>query len=225
VSHRDADSLLRDLVRDLAPVRPIRRLRTIAAIAFALAVPGWLFALALTGGIRSDLGSLLSGDVAFVSIAVGLMSFGVAAVVAAAALAVPGREAAARVALAFAAVGAGIAFGFGPVCTAVLHGAELHPPGSVDLGCLLKGLVAGSLTSFATARFVARAAPRHGAVTLALAFAAGGALGGLAMHAGCSAPDAWHWLFGHAGAAWVAGLAAIPLAALAGIRRDRRLRA
>lgn len=214
MSRRDTEALLRDLARDLSPVRTLPRLRTAAAVVLALAGIGASWAVQRTGGLRADLASTMRNDLVFAAIAGGLALLALGLTVGAAALAVPGRSGAARRALGVAATGAALAFLLGPASIVAVHDAHWHGPSRLDVGCLAKGLVAGSLASLALVAFVTWAAPRRRSVAVSLAAAAGAAFGGLAMHAVCPAPDPLHWLYGHAAAPWMAALAILALAPL-----------
>ena len=208
---RSTDTLIRELGRGLAPVRPLPRLRSVVMVALVLAVPGWIWALARAGGARPDLLPLATGDLVFASIALGLTLVGAAATVGATALAVPGRAEGARRALAFAALGALLAFGIAPGWLGAAHPSAAHGPQASDLGCLIRGLGVSLASALATVAFVWRAAPRRVAWTAAIGAAAGTALGALSMHVTCPSPEPSHWLFGHAAAPLVAALATLPL--------------
>ena len=220
MTERSTDALIRALRRDLAPVRRVPRLRVVAVAIAALAVPGWVWTLVRANGPRPDFVALVGADPVFAAIGVGLAAFGIGGVLAAAALAIPGRVAVARAALWLAAIGAILAFAVGPVWLTAAYPSPLHGPTAGDMPCLIHGLAVGWVSSLAGVAFGWWAAPRHLAMTAALAAAAGAAIGALSVHMVCPQPDALHWLFGHAGAPVIAALSVLPI--VAAIRRLRR---
>jgi len=219
VTRRSTDALIRELRGELTPVRRIPPLRLVAVAIAALAVPGWVWMLVRSGGPRPDFVALASTDPVFAAIGVGLAAFGIGGALAAAALAVPGRVRTARAALWLTAIGAVLAFAVGPLWLAAAGSSALHGPTAVDLRCLLRSLAVGWVSSLAGVAFGWWAAPRHLALTAALAAAAGAAIGALSVHLVCPAPDALHWLFGHAGAPVLAALSVLPIVAAIGRMR------
>jgi hypothetical protein len=214
---------IRELARDLEPVRPIPRLRTAGAGILA-AWAALVFVDWLAGGwaprgpsdsawvTPSYLGALAG---------VALVAFG--ATSAALASAVPGRGAALRVGLRVTALGAALALAGWAV------GASLGPAdhGGEDLrsilGCAAHAFGLGLVPALLACAFAAFAALRRARVTAALALAGGVALGAVAVHASCRSNSALHQLVAHtlAPAAAVILLTA-PLAPLLGrwARRD-----
>lgn len=214
---------IRELARDLEPVRPIPRLRMVelgvvaswAAIVFAdWLAGGWAPRAASDSAwvTPSYLGALA-----------GVALVAVGAISAALASAVPGREAAVRVGLRVTAVGAALAlagWALGVTIGPVDHGGE--DLGSI-LGCATKALGLGVVPTLLACAFVAFAVLRRASVSAALAVGGGVALGAVAVHASCPSNSALHQLVAHtlAPAAAVILLTA-PLAPLLGrwARRD-----
>jgi hypothetical protein len=215
MSERPTDDLVRALASDLAPVRPIPPLRAMVAALLGLAAGGGALAVALTGGLRPDLGQRLAGDGVFAGAALALALACAGGSLAACAGSVPGRDAPARAGLGLVALAA---LGW---CAALLllvaAPGGLRAPAAGDLRCLGLALAAGLPGAAAGFAFVRRAAPRRG---LAYVLAALGAVavGGLALHLSCPSPEPSHWCWAHAGAPLAAAL--LVAAALAA-RRPR----
>lgn len=215
MSTRSMEEQIREIARNLTPVRPIPRLRSVAAAAVALwlavIAAHWIFADPHWGQ-RLDAGL---AEPSFLAVLAGLVLTAAGGIVAALAAAVPGREPAARVGrgaallgLALAAVGGAWAVASSGVADAISQLAScVHCLGRcMGLGILPVLLVCGFL-AYAPAR-----RPRAGS---ALAVAGGVALGAVAMHATCPSEGALHMLVGHSLAPLFAVLVlAYPLAAL-----------
>jgi hypothetical protein len=194
--------LIRELASELAPVRPLPRVRFVAA-AVLLA---WL-AIGVV-------------DVALKGLA-GLLLAGVGGVLAALALAVPGRERLARAAFALGAAGMAIAAGVGFALVARSPLAEWRWPVGHDWPCLFTALTVGLVPALALGWFGGRAAPFR-PLAIALAAAAGSAaLGGSVSQATCAADDPMHLMLGHVIAPAV-GAFALTLPLLIAIRRSER---
>jgi hypothetical protein len=213
------ERLVRELVRDLRPVRRVPALRVAAAGVLAVAggVALWLLA---TRGARPTLGADLSHDLAFASVFAGLALAGAAGTVAALASAVPGRESAARIATALAAAGLGAA--------ALVAGAEVglrglaagSPPAN-DWICFRQAWSLSALPSLLLVALVLRGWVQAPLRTAATALAGGLALGAFLGLASCVSWGPRHLLLGHVGPPVVAVLvAALPLGAL--VRRFAR---
>lgn len=191
------------LVRELEPVRPIPRLRSVLALA-AVLVPLAVFVLTLFGGKG------LRGPVAgatlpvFVGILVGLLLVAGGALAAALARAVPGRERAGRRSAVVAVAGGVITF------VASGTGVLLAGRGGVGLGecggCIVHSVGLGVLPFVVVLGFVLRAfAERLGPAVL-LGVLGGVALGSAAVHLTCGSDQPMHWLLGHALGPIVLGL-------------------
>jgi len=218
---RSTEDLAAQLVRNLSPVKPIARLRVAAAGVVAL----WVAAVVVTGWTTGAWPQL--GDMAFwrdpiaVTILLGLGFVAAAAVVAALASAIPGRE---RLAQA-SGIGAGLAAAWLIGCGLWAVGAS--PPeatGVVFTGCascLAHALVLAMPAALAVGHYLSRGAPQHRRFASGVAAAGAAGLGALAVHTTCSMAGGFHLLLGHCSTPLIAGLVfALPLAAL--IRRWSR---
>jgi hypothetical protein len=134
------EDLIRELARDLDPVEPLPRIRTVTTGVAAL----W-FAAAGIGltvlGLRPDLveATLQVRGVAVVFAGLGLA--GVGGVIAALAMGVPGREVLARSALAVAILGMVVAAAIGTLLFATSPAAGARVPFTGDLACLTVALL------------------------------------------------------------------------------------
>jgi hypothetical protein len=195
VSGSEAEDLIRALARDLHPVHPIPRIRTVTAGVIAL----W-FAVAALGltvlGLRPDLAEATIGARGVAAVFAGLGLAGLGGVVAALAMGVPGREVLARGALAVAILGMLVAAGVGTVLVAMNPVKEATFTG--DLACLSVAILVGLLPAVGVVWFAGRAAPLR-PVILVLAAAAGtAALGAIAAQASCPHSEMRHLMVGHA---------------------------
>jgi hypothetical protein len=220
VSGSRPEDLIRELARDLDPVRPIPRIRTVVAGVIAL----WLAvaALGLTVlGLRPDLAGATIGAPGVAAVFAGLGLAGLGGLVAALAMGVPGRELLARVALAVAILGVVTAAGVGAVLVAVTPVDHAPVPVAADLTCLSVAMLVAILPALGVVWFAGRAAPFRPLV-LALAAAAGtAALGAIAAEASCTLSDVRHLMVGHA-LAPAAGVLLLTLPLLVALRRFGR---
>jgi hypothetical protein len=206
---------IRELARDLTPVKPIPRLRTAAASVLAI----WALVLAAdwaTGGAGPrPLRDAAWASPSYLAALAGVVLVGFGALGAALASVVPGRAAAARLGLRVTALGVALAAAgwvFGFAAGAPEHAGE-------DLGsifaCSSRALALGLVPALLCAGFAGHAALRRAGLTAGLSLAAGVALGAAAVHASCPSNSPLHQLLAHAvaPAAQVAALTA-PLALL-----------
>jgi hypothetical protein len=214
---RSTEDLAQQLVRDLAPVTPIARLRVAASGVVALAVA----AVVATGWITGRWPRL--GEAAFwsdpitVAIGVGLLVAASGAVVAALASAVPGRESLVRTGLIVAGSAAVGSIGCGLWAGA---GAASEPAASLFAGsasCFVHALGLAIPAALAASFYLSRGVPRHRLVASGVAAAGAAGLGALAVHATCTVAAGFHLLLGHCLTPIIAGFVfALPLAALVG---------
>jgi len=213
-------AFVRELARDLTPVERIARLRT-AALSVLAAWGALAAALLSAKGLSPSLsdGARLAGG--FGAVLSGLALSGGGGLLAALALAVPGRVGAVRLGGAAGALGLLAALGLGGWLLAADPVARAAAPtlGS-DAACLSVALVLALLPAAVALRYVARAAPLRPLPTL---FGVGFgcvALGALAAQAGCADPALRHLLVSHA-AAPVLGAALLLVPLRLGLRRLR----
>jgi hypothetical protein len=198
VSDDGGRGLVDALVRDLAPVRPLPRLRVVATGALLLWALGALAVLAAFGSRPGT--AVLGAGAGASAVALGLGVSGFAAVIAALARSVPGRERDAGVAGVAAGVGLLVALGAAVLLAVAAPVAAEPAPRSADLWCLGGALLAALLPGALVAWFCGRALA-HGPLAVALAAATGAAaLGALGMLSGCPFLDPRHLLTGHAAA-------------------------
>ncbi len=197
MSGNQAQDLIRELARDLAPVQPIPRIRTAMAGAVAL----W-FAVTAVGlavlGLRPDLIEVTVGarGVAAVLIGLGLAGFG--SVAAACAMGVPGREWLARSALATSTLGLVIAAGVAILLLATTSVVDTGVPFTGDLGCLAVAMLIGLIPAVGVIWFAGRSEPLRPALLVLAAATGAAALGAITAFACCPHCDMRHFLVAHA---------------------------
>jgi hypothetical protein len=207
--------MLRELARDLKPVRPIPRLRTVAAGVLAV----WLLALVvdwILGGAlpRLGAGGPWSGA-AFLTVLVGLAVTAVGATLRALAGAVPGREGEARAGLGLALLGLILVAGGGAWAVSTAGDPAAGDPLWTGFSCVRRATVLGIPPALVACLFLARTLARRPQLGAACALAGSVALGAIAVHTSCTHEGALHMLLGHALAPFAVALVlAFPLAAL-----------
>jgi hypothetical protein len=218
MTDRSTEDLVRQLVQNLPPVKPIARLRVAAAGVVAL----WIAAVVTTGRMTGEWPRV--GEVVFwsdpiaVAILLGLTVAAVGAVVAALASAAPGREPLVRAGQIGA--GAAVVWLIGCGLWAVAGGGS-ESTASLFAGsasCLVHALVLAIPAALAASFYLSRGAPQHRLIASGVAAAGAAGLGAVAVHATCSVAGGFHLLLGHCLTPVIAGLLfALPLAGL--IRR------
>jgi len=220
VSGGPSEALIRELARDLDPVQPIPRIRTVMAGVIAL----W-FAAAAIGfavlGLRPDLGEAMIGMRGVAVVFAGLGLAGLGGVVAALAMGVPGREVLARAALTLATLGMLIAVGVGTLLFAIspVTGAGLLVRG--DLACLAVAVLVGLLPAVAVVWFAGRASPFRPVIAVLATAAGTAALGAITAQGSCPHSEMRHLLVAHA-LAPAFGVLLLTLPLLAALKRFRR---
>jgi hypothetical protein len=220
VSGSQPEDLIRELARDLDPVQPIPRIRTVMAGVTAL----W-FAVAGIGltvlGLRPDLAEATIGvrGVAAVFAGLGLAGFG--GVAAALAMGVPGREVLVRGALFLAIFGIMVAAAVATLLFAMNPVADTRVSLTGDLACLTVAMLVGLLPAVGVVWFAARAAPFRPVIVVLAAAAGTAALGAIAAQASCPHSEMRHLLVAHALAPAV-GVLLLSLPLLAAMKRFRR---
>lgn len=220
MSAPSSEDRIRDLVRELRPVRPIPSLRAAAAAAlgiFMLVVAASWF---LGGTTLRPATDAAWSDPSFLAALLGLLLVALGATTAALASAVPGREGAQRFGVRVAALGLGVAIAGG------LWGlARTGTDFSTDellacVSCMKRAVQLGIASSLVACGFIVYAAMRRPSAGAALALIGGVALGAAAVHSTCPSNSAHHQLVAHTLAPLVAAaILTFPLAAL--LRRWR----
>jgi len=212
---RSTEDLVQQLVRNLAPVKPIARLRVGAAAVVAL----WLAAAVATAWTSGAWPRF--GDAAFwsdplgVAILFGLVAVAVGAVVSALADAVPGREPLAGAGRLVAGAAAVWLIGCG--LWAVGGGGRESAASLVaaSASCLAHAVVLAIPAALAASLYLSRGAPQHRLIASGVAATGAAALGALVVHATCNLTGGFHLLLGHCLTPIFAGLLfALPLAGL-----------
>jgi hypothetical protein len=217
-----SEALIRELARDLDPVRPIPRIRTVVTGVIAL----WLAAAAigLTAlGLRPDLGDALFGVRGVAAVFAGLGLAGLGGVVAALAMGVPGRELLARAALALAILGLLIATGVGTLLFAANPAAEVGLTWTSDLACLAVAVLVGLLPAVGVVWFAGRTLLFRPVMAVLAVAAATAALGAITAEGSCTHSEMRHLLVAHA-LAPAFGVLLLTLPLLVALRRFRRPR-
>jgi hypothetical protein len=215
-----SEALIRELARDLDPVQPIPRIRTVMSGVIAL----WLGVAAIgftVLGLRPDLARAMLGAGGVAVIFAGLGMAGLGGVAAALAMGVPGREGLARASLALAILGMLIAAGVGSLLFALSPVAEARVSWTGDLACLVVAVLVGLLPAVGVVWFAGRASPFRPVVAVLVAAAGTVALGAITAGASCTHSEMRHLLVAHALApAFGALLMTLPL--LVALKRFRR---
>jgi hypothetical protein len=211
------EDLIRELARDLDPVRPIPRIRTVTAGVVAL----W-FAMAALGlaalGLRPDLAEATIGTRGVAVVFAGLGLAGLGGVVAALAMGAPGREVLARAAIALAILGMVVAAAVGTLLVVASPVPEMPVPWSGDLGCLSVAIAVGLLPALGVVWFAGRASPFRPVIVVLAAAAGAAALGAIAAEMSCPHSDMRHLLVAHA-LAPAAGVLLLTLPLLVALKR------
>ena len=222
MSGSPSEALIRELARDLDPVQPIPRIRTVMTGVIAL----W-FAVAAIGvtvlGLRPDPADAMIGVRGVAAVFAGLGLAGLGGIVAALALGVPGREVLARVALALAILGMLMAAGVGALLFAVSPVAEVGVSWTADLACFAVAILVGLLPAAGVVWFAGRALPFRPVIAVLAAAAGAVALGAITAQASCTHSEMRHLLVAHA-LAPVFGVSLLTLPLLVALKRFGRAR-
>lgn len=191
-------SLVRTLVEDLRPVRPLPPLRRVVALVLAVGAAAGGAGLWLHGA-NPELLAAASHYPSFALIWAGLLVVAVGGVTAALAAAVPGRDLEARVAFRITAVGAVIAVGVGGIVALLGPASGVPAAPATEAGvCASIALLLGLPAAAVACGFVLRGAPGRPLACLAAAAAGAVALGAFSNHMACRQHDALHMILGHA---------------------------
>lgn len=211
MSEAASERLVRELARDLRPVRRVARLRVAGLGAAAAGLLAAALALGLSG-LRQDLGGLLASAPGFAALFGGLALAAVGGALAALGASVPGRDGVERLGLALLAAAAALGMVAGPLLWVLPAGAA-SPPWTRDGVCLLGALLVGLAPAAALVGFVSGAAPQRPPLVMGLVVAGAVATGALVVHATCPFAGLRHLVLGHALAPLLAALVlAAPLA-------------
>ncbi len=212
---RTAEEKIRELARDLAPVRPIPPLRSALAAAVALGLVALAAHWLLGGpGLRAGgVGTWLT--LPYLATFAGLAFVALGAIGAALAGAIPGREVSSRLGARVAAFGLVLAIAGG--LWGIAHG-DVPAAGedlSACLSCIGRAFTLGAAPTLVACAFIVHAAVRRPGLGTALAIAGGVALGAAAVHATCPSDSPLHWILAHTLAPVAAmTVLTVPLAAL-----------
>lgn len=214
MSSGPTEPLLAELARGLRAVRPIPRERTVVLGALAL----WAGSVALQGALGGPLPMLPEGTgvaPTYVAVLTGLSITAFAALLAALAGVVPGREALARTTRILALAGVLLALAGGAWAVAAA-GDRPSPSGLLRcLECMGRSCALGILPALLVGISLGRASGRRPGIAAALGALGAVTLGAVAVHTSCAVTSASHLLVGHSLAPLAAALLlSLPLALL-----------
>ncbi len=217
MTDRSTEDLAQQLVGDLAPVKPIARMRAVGSLVVALSVVAVVATGWMTGNWPRVGEAAFWSDPIAVAVLLGLMVAAAGAVVAALASAIPGREPLAR----SGGISAGLAAVWSIGCgLRAAVGGESEFAASLLAGsasCFAHALVLAVPAALAVSFYLSRGAPQQRLIASAAAAAGAAGLGAVVVHLTCSAVGGFHLLLGHCLTPLVAGLLfALPLAGLVG---------
>jgi hypothetical protein len=192
-----SEDLIRELARDLEPVQPIPRIRTVMAGVIVLWLAVTAVGLAVLG-LRPDLIQAVVAARGVAAVLVGLGLAGLGGVAAAAAMGVPGRELLAQGALGASMFGVAVAAGVGALPAATQSVAGPGAPVTSELSCLTVAVLVGLLPAGAVVWFAGRSVPRRPALLVLVAAVGTAALGAITAYASCSSSDMRHLMVAHA---------------------------
>lgn len=207
-----SEALVRELARELEPVRRVPRLRTVAlAVAGAFAL-GLAAQAGLGGPLPLRVAGMPWGEAPFLLLLAALLLGGAGCLLAALGSAVPGRGGCARAGRGLAAGGL-LAVGVSGALAVEAGEAVARAPAAAELRCALRAGLLGLVPALVVATFLARALARHPRRGALLAAVGAVGLGAAAVHASCGVGDVAHRLLGHGLLPVAAGLAlSLPLA-------------
>ncbi len=223
MSAQSTEDLVRQLARDLVPVRPIPRLGVIGLLALGLGIASFAIDLLLGGqGFRPH-GDRAWSEPAFLVPLVGLIMTAIGGIGAAIASAVPGRERSAHLGAGVMGLGLFVALA-GGLWGWLRSGVPMAGEDVLAcLWCMGRAAGIGLGSTLLAAGFIVYAAAQRLGGKAALALIGGVALGAAAVHVTCPSDSPLHHLVAHILAPVVAaGLLTLPLAA--GLRRWSRRR-
>jgi hypothetical protein len=217
VSERRTESLLRELVDGLEPVRPVPTVRGLV-----LAVVGAFAVAAALNGIWPGLTFAPPPawrSLPFLALLAGLATAAAGSLRAVATGAIPGREAAARSGRRVAVAGALLATAGGVAGVAAADDVMAHFPLGVTVACACRASLLAVLPAAVLCVYLTRAFERRPRVGAAFACLGAAALGAAWVHATCPLLEPLHGLLGHwVGPAGVGLLLALPVSLWLGQR-------
>ncbi|MCP5039903.1 MAG: DUF1109 family protein [bacterium] len=217
------ERLIRDLATDLPPVRPLARLRSVAALALSLSAPFyayWYF----TYGFRHQFQQGRAPEVMYLLVAVAIVLLAIGGALFGLASAVPGRNADARRGRSL--FGTGLGMGLLLLLWQWLAGeTSLGEASRTSAYCVRGAALLAIPAALVAAGFVCRGVSRSLPVALAAGCAGGMALASLVVHSTCPHPDPLHMVLGHAMAPLCGAVVLFATASVAvalGLLRDGR---
>lgn len=199
---QSSEDLIAQLSAELAPVKPLARLRDTILAAVGISIPfylGWVVAK----GVRRQLGRGEMPEAEFLMVWGILLLLAAGGLIAGLSAAIPGREAARRLGRNLSLAGLGLSF-IAMAYLVFFGGASLAESAGAALSCTIwSGLLAVPSALF-VARFVVRGAAPQLSRSIALVCAGGIGMSAAVIHLTCSRAEPIHLLLGH-GLAPVAG--------------------
>ena len=219
MSEERTAELVRELSRELEPVRPIPALRHALALLLGL----WLAvgaAVALWLGFRPDLPRQLVTELGTSAVLAALLAAGVAGLVAGLAGGVPGRERLVRGALGLGLAALAVAAGVG-LARVAAAGPGNAMPWPQHLPCLAIACAVGLVPALGVTWYAGRALAFRPLAVAVSAAAGAAAMGAVSAQASCLATDPAHLMLGHVLAPAVGALV-LTLPLLLALRRLER---
>lgn len=201
---QSTEAMIRQLAADLAPVKPLGRVRDTVLAALAISLPFYGYWL-ITSGVREQFRRGEMPDFVYLVVAIALLLVAVGGLIAGLASAVPGREDDAR-------LGGGVLFAGLTLATLVLAAQWiLGTPAILEISrsSIQCAMAAGMLaipSALLVARFTVRGAARHFPWALSLACAGAMAVSSAVVHLTCSHAEPIHLVLGHGFAPFAGGL-------------------
>ncbi len=205
MSEKSASQLIRELVTNLAPVRPIPRLRDAASLVALLWLVSGVGILTLRG-LRPDLLQRVATESAFLTIIVGLALVGLGGAMAALAMGVPGRAHAARVGLGLGLAGVILAAGMGTFLVLRESGGVVACPFQNDLACISVSSLLALPPALGILVFLSRGSPFRPLLAVLTGATGAVALGALLVHVTCPEASPRHVILSHALAPFIGAL-------------------
>lgn len=209
MTQESSQRLIRELVADLSPVRPLAPLWVVLGGILALWAAMAAAALLLMGP-RPDLAERIAGDSVYSAVTLGLGLAGLGGLAAGLAASLPGREALRLGTLTMAVSGLAVA---GAFCLSAERSLVAVDP-MVDLACMFYAtLLALPVVGFTSVRALRGWILQPSRMAI-ISLLGAGSLGALIVHLTCPAGAAAHFLAAHLGAGpIIALLGAVPLSA------------
>ncbi|MBW2726432.1 MAG: hypothetical protein JRE71_18790 [Deltaproteobacteria bacterium] len=211
---QSTDAMIRELAADLAPVKPLGRVRDTVLTTLGISLPFYGYWL-ITSGLREQFRQGGMPDFVYSMVAIALLLIAVGGLAAGLAAVIPGREDDARLGrnILFAGLALGILVLFTQWSLGITAVLDVSGP-SVQCAMAAGMLAIPSALLVARFTFMARGAARHFPRALSLACAGGMGVSSGVVHLTCSHADPLHLVLGHAFAPFAGGLVVLIVASI-----------